>query len=516
LRFSLRYLVIVLVLVAAAIILPACSKGGEPANSAQTSTQAASAPSTNPAGSTAGAIQPGGMPDIADMKSLASYRLAIMNKMVEGEGAGASPVSYIKYEWIRDQKAEHAWLEDGSGKVTEMYITIGDKNWIWMGIADMGWIEQPPKSSSPGAVPSDLASQLKQIQKDVKNSRARFDKKGTETVNNVRCTRYEIEYNITIDMPNLAGGGTNKNEVHASGDVWIADQTGLPAVMVKSKSRSEITAAGKKTVMESEQSLSDINTAITINPPQGAKQVPGSPTPPSISTTLPVITPSKTITQTPSLPPPPPPSSSAAVTPGGEAPVLAEYFDGKWDPKLGWTDPKLDAHYDLASHPGFLRITSPDGNDLAGGTNFDAPRLVISRNGNFSIETLVEFDPTETYQGAGLLVWQDENTFLRLEFGYGGMGGESKNVAFLIQEEGALGLVNCVELPDATKRIELRIKRNGFQFTASWRQVGGAWQDAGSTKLNLNSRVDVGIVQITQYTSSEIPADFDYFRLYAK
>ena len=34
-----------------------------------------------------GVSKPGGMPDIADMKSLPSYRFSIMTKMVEGFGA---------------------------------------------------------------------------------------------------------------------------------------------------------------------------------------------------------------------------------------------------------------------------------------------------------------------------------------------------------------------------------------------------------------------------------------------
>ena len=60
---------------------------------------------------------------------------------------------------------------------------------------------------------------------------------------------------------------------------------------------------------------------------------------------------------------------------------------------------------------------------------------MVPNSGDFTLETLVEFDPQETYQGAGLLVWQDEDSFLRLEFGFGGMGGEEKNVVFCLGGE---------------------------------------------------------------------------------
>jgi hypothetical protein len=228
-----------------------------------------------------------GMPDIADMKSLASYRLSIMTKLVKGTGAGL--VTYMKYEYVKDQKAEHAWMEDTIGKVTETYIKIGDKYWIWLGIAGMNWVEQPPQTTTTtAAIPSDLASQIKQLQQDAENAKVRFDKKGTETVNNVRCIRYEFEYSMTTNMPNLATGGTIKTDTHSSGNIWIADQSGLPAVMIKTKNTAEITVAGETTVMEAEQNLTDIGAAITIKPPEGAMQIPtGIPTFPTGIPTIP-------------------------------------------------------------------------------------------------------------------------------------------------------------------------------------------------------------------------------------
>ena len=93
------------------------------------------------------------------------------------------------------------------------------------------------------------------------------------------------------------------------------------------------------------------------------------------------------------------------------------------------------------------------------------------------------------------------------------MGGEAKNTVFVKQEEGSLSLVNGVDLPATQKSVELRLKRAGNQFTAWYRTSGEAWQEIGSTELTLDTTVDVGIAQITQYTSSEVSADFDYFKI---
>jgi regulation of enolase protein 1 (concanavalin A-like superfamily) len=532
-RKGVLMLILVVVIAALSGTLSACSKGDEPSPSTQaiqpsstattTITAGSSSQTSNTVSATTSIAKPCGIPDIADIKTLPSYRLSILTRMVEGSDAPAGSVTNMKYEYIRDQKAEHAWMEDSNGKVTEVYITIGDKRWIWMGAAGMGWMEQPYQAATSTSLPSDLASQLKQAQQDVNKSKVRFDQKGTETVNGVRCMRYEAEYSLTTDMPNFATGGTTKTDSHSTGETWLSDQNGLPTVVIKSKSRTEITAAGQKTVMDSEQNVTDIGAAITINPPSGAIQPPtGMPTAPSTQTTTPETTFEPTTPMTTSTIPPNTPISTSPTTLSptttattGGLPIFNDDFKDIWNSEWVWTDPNDDATYSLTAHPGFLQVSVPGENDLAGVANYDAPRLLIQRNGNFALETLVEFDPQEYYQGAGLLVWQDEDTFLRLEFGFGGMGGDAKNVVFVEQREGGLGLVNGIDLPDTANKIELRLERSANQFTALYRWVGGTWQTIGSTELIMNQTIDAGIAQVTQYTSSEVSADFDYFKVFA-
>jgi cytochrome c len=219
--------------------------------------------------------------------------------------------------------------------------------------------------------------------------------------------------------------------------------------------------------------------------------------------TTPDITASKTVSGT-----------IKTTTPTGGKPTLSDDFQGSWNSAWSWTDPNNDVTYDFTAHPGFLRLSVPENNDLAAEVNYDGPRLLVPKNGDFTIETKIEFDPQEIYQGAGLLVWQDENAFMRLEFSYGGMGGITKNVVFCSQEFGALGVVASVDMPDTQKSMELRLQRKGDQFTASYRQIGGTWQEIGSKMVSFPSTIDVGIAQVTQYTSNSISADFDYVKIY--
>ncbi len=439
--------------------------------------------------------------------------MTITNKSTESDSTGFATV--IKYEWVRDSKAEHIRMEDGDGNVTVEMISIGDKSWIWMGMAGMGWVEQSGQAavSHPSVMPTDWQGQFNEAFLQAKDSKWRFDKKGTETVNNVSCTRYEFEYTLKIDRQGMESGeGTVKSEIYSHGDIWVAAQSGLPAVMIRSISKAEVAENGKKSVMETVQDLTDIGTAIVIKPPDETSQIPSVP---PVTTTIPPSTPGTTT--------PPPPAATATTSPPAVPPAstggttsFSEEFNSAWNSRWSWTDPNGDAAYSLTARPGFLRVTVPEGNDLAGFTNYDAPRLLVSQSGNFVLETLIEFDPLEDYQGAGLLVWQDENSFLRLEFGLGGMlGNYVKNAAFLEQFEGNLGLVDAVELPDNLTRIELRFERNGNQFTAWCRPDGGDWQEIGSTGTSLGSTVQVGITQATT-SPSAISADFDYVKLSGK
>jgi regulation of enolase protein 1 (concanavalin A-like superfamily) len=505
---SLLLLAAVLLLSVMPLLAGGCGKSGSSTTTTTKTSTSTSKPTTTggssstttslTTSSTTSMPTPGGFPDIADMKSLSSYRLSIMNKGVEGIAAGM--VTYLKYEWVKANQAEHAWMEDANGNVTEVYIKIGNKYWMWIGIGGMGWVEQQPQTTttSPGAS-SDIAAQLKKAMQDVANSKASFKKIGTETVNGVSCSHYQFEYSLTTELPSL-GGGTQKATEHSTGDMWIASQSGLPAVIISSRVNSDITMDSGKTVMDTETNLTDIGAAITINPPDDAFTPPTTTGLPTTTTTH-ITTTSTTTTY-------------VTTTTTGEPPAFSDDFNGGWDSAWAWTDPNSDVTRQTGTHPGFLRLIVPDGNDLDENTNYDAPRLLVARDGDFTIETRIEFDPQEHYQGAGLLIWQDEDTFLRFEFGYGGMGGAAKNVVFVAQEISALSYIGSVDLPDTQTSIELRLERVGYVFTASYKDADGNWQPVGYKYFTLSSTVSVGIVQINQFTSTSGTADFDWVRIF--
>ena len=98
-------------------------------------------------------------------------------------------------------------------------------------------------------------------------------------------------------------------------------------------------------------------------------------------------------------------------------------YSTEWPVDWQWIDP--DERNDPTPHDvrsGVLRITVNSKKDLFGDKR-NAPRYLKAIKGDFQIETRVRFTPKENYQGAGLLVFKDENNYLSFERAYGGRGG---------------------------------------------------------------------------------------------
>ncbi|MEJ2363205.1 MAG: hypothetical protein P8017_00755, partial [Deltaproteobacteria bacterium] len=71
----------------------------------------------------------------------------------------------------------------------------------------------------------------------------------------------------------------------------------------------------------------------------------------------------------------------------------------------------------LEANLGWLRITttSPPGRDLIGSVT-NAPRIMMSGvKGDFVIETKINSTMANNDEGAGILIWRDSNSFIRLD-----------------------------------------------------------------------------------------------------
>jgi regulation of enolase protein 1 (concanavalin A-like superfamily) len=190
--------------------------------------------------------------------------------------------------------------------------------------------------------------------------------------------------------------------------------------------------------------------------------------------------------------------------------AISDEFSGTvLNPAWIWVDPLMDCNYSLTANPGYLRIFVPgNGHDLYPGANYNAPRVIQSAIGDFVIETRVLFDPQHGAQGAGILVWNDSDNYLRLDrlFHIGGQ------VVDLSGKKAGSWSQFAQTLYVSTETY-LRLERAGENFTAKYSSDGINWIFLGSVSFPLADTVGVGLFVLDQWQDNPIYADFDYFRV---
>ncbi len=211
-----------------------------------------------------------------------------------------------------------------------------------------------------------------------------------------------------------------------------------------------------------------------------------------------------------STPPPIPPEAVKV-----ERPVEVSFstYSKDWPVGWQWIDPsEKDSPTPKDVRKGVLRVRIPNGKDMYGG-NVSAPRYVKPITGDFQIETRVRFLPKENYQGAGLLIYVDDHTYLRFERAYGGVGGGADGIRLDLRLRDKYSpIVTPDDLPTELEEVDLRVVRTGRRFLAYWREnEDGAWREAGSVDVDFPATVMAGLAACN--TAREVIAEFGYIRL---
>lgn len=178
---------------------------------------------------------------------------------------------------------------------------------------------------------------------------------------------------------------------------------------------------------------------------------------------------------------------------------------GRLDARWHWDNPGESATLCVDPH-GFLSITAPASSDLYPGHNFNAPRLLQSITGDFTIQTHLQFHFTKNFQSAGLLLWQDQTTFLRFERDY----GQQIGLLFQKNNKGSYSSVSQKNSLTSAESLDLKIQKHGDHFTVSWREPGYDWQTDGETTLHFDHLM-VGLDVIAYYKASQATATFTSF-----
>ena len=164
--------------------------------------------------------------------------------------------------------------------------------------------------------------------------------------------------------------------------------------------------------------------------------------------------------------------------------------------------------YSLTANSGFLRLTPTIGAALAPSSNYNAPRVLQMVTGDFVATTFITGNFAEDGDRAGLLIWNDNNNFIRLE-------KWSTGNAQIYAVSGGTGTSTKISVNPSSNNLSLKLERTGTTVKGYYSTNNGAlWTEIITTPaLTFSSgQVQMGLYAIN-VGSVVFNADFDYFRL---
>ena len=210
------------------------------------------------------------------------------------------------------------------------------------------------------------------------------------------------------------------------------------------------------------------------------------------------------------------PNGAATSTPAdGTTPDAAarscsyqQAFNRPIEPAWYWVD--TDVEYGVSLDRGRLTVTADDGADLFD-TTVNAPRLLRSIAGDFSIEVELQAQPRQFYQGAGLVVWAAADRFVRIERGFGDAG-----VINLQYRDGGDHLTvhgPTSTAPDAVvteePAVALRLTKTATEVTAAWRPAYVAeWTELGAVPVAFPDSVQAGLTVLNRAQGGAVAEPF--------
>ena len=141
--------------------------------------------------------------------------------------------------------------------------------------------------------------------------------------------------------------------------------------------------------------------------------------------------------------------------------------------------------------------------------NLSAPRLVKDISGDFIIETKI-FNGSRGKKSGGLLLWKDEDNFIRFEMPSNIFTLEG-TVYFGAKKAGRF--IHPGTHPFDAEPAWLRLERNGDRFTGYVSSDGERWYRCGWADISMEDPIKAGIhalCPLAPVTSTR----FEYLRIY--
>lgn len=216
-------------------------------------------------------------------------------------------------------------------------------------------------------------------------------------------------------------------------------------------------------------------------------------------------TPLPPLTLTPSFDSPAP-SPTATPDPGFFRDEFREVLDPQWT----WVreDPR---NWSLTAVPDSLQINVASGYVAA----HTSPNLLLRRapDGNFQIQTQLTFRPSQNFQFAGLIVYEDDSNFIQAGRAYcSSVDCVGAGLYMDYYQKGVLVAPDFGQLYGDINPILLRLSRRGDAYTFEVSTNGKVWFLIGSHTSDM-SPLQIGLVTGQRLKGRIQPALFEYFEV---
>lgn len=186
---------------------------------------------------------------------------------------------------------------------------------------------------------------------------------------------------------------------------------------------------------------------------------------------------------------------------------LDQFDKGILDTGWRWIDPWDDSTLNFPRHS-WLEIMATPGNDLQPKANLNAPRLIRRMSGDFAIETKISKSQSGSFLSGGLLIWKDEENFIRFDRGTWGF-----DTIFLQKREDGL-FQHVGDWFLSGNSIYLRMERIGSDFNTLFSSDGKTWNEAAKFECDLSDPLYVGLHAICfEPDFPPTATEFDYFKI---
>ena len=220
----------------------------------------------------------------------------------------------------------------------------------------------------------------------------------------------------------------------------------------------------------------------------------------------------------------------AAVTFGAPAPKGAtpvrDDFDGKLS--LDWTVIRPDpTHVSLKTVPGALVITTQRGtihgkekaDALSDGTqakNIHLVEIPYAKDTDWVVTTGVAgFQPDTSYQQAGLIVYADDDNYLKWGYEFDWARGAGQRFFAVAETAGEPTHLAPAKSESGLKNYWLRLTKRGDKYAFDWSADGAQWTPGGETTWGDGHPKRVGLLAKNggNKEAAERDAAFEFFDL---